>query len=60
MSFDERGQPVYGVLATDRTHQVKAHLLFDLPLGTSVGARFFGASGLPRTRPRLRTVSELI
>jgi hypothetical protein len=50
MSFDERGQPVYGVLATDRTHQVKANLLFDFPFGTSVGASFFGASGLPRTR----------
>ena len=50
MSFDERGQPVYGVLATDRTHQVKANLLFDFRFGTSVGAAFFGASGLPRTR----------
>jgi hypothetical protein len=50
MSFDERGEPVYGVLATDRTHQLKAHLLFDLPFGTSLGASFFGASGLPRTR----------
>src|SRR5207344_86220 len=28
-SFDERGQPVYGVLATDRTHQIKARLLYD-------------------------------
>jgi hypothetical protein len=50
MSFDERGQPVYGVLATDRTHQLKAHLLLELPFGTSVGASFFGASGLPRSR----------
>jgi hypothetical protein len=50
MSFDEQGEPVYGVLATDRPHQLKAHLLFDLPFGTSVGARFFGASGVPRTR----------
>jgi hypothetical protein len=50
MSFDERGEPVYGVLATDRPHQLKAHLLFDLPFGTSLGARVFGASGIPRTR----------
>ena len=50
MSFDERGEPVYGVLATDRTHQVKANLLFDFPFGTSIGASFFAASGLPRTR----------
>lgn len=50
MAFDERGEPVYGVLATDRTHQLKVHLLFDLRFGTSIGARFFGASGIPRTR----------
>lgn len=50
MAFDERGQPVYGVLATDRPHQVKAYLLVDIPFGTSIGAGFFGASGIPRTR----------
>ncbi len=50
MSFDERGEPVYGVLATDRTHQLKAQLLLDFPFGTSVGASWFGASGIPRTR----------
>ncbi len=50
MSFDERGEPVYGVLATDRTHQLKAHLLHDFAFGTSLGASWFGASGLPRTR----------
>jgi hypothetical protein len=49
-SFDERGQAVYGPLATDRPHQLKAHLLVDLPFGTSVGARWIGASGAPRTR----------
>ena len=49
-SFDERGTPVDGVLATDRTHQTKAQVLFDWPVGTSVGARWFGASGIPRTR----------
>ena len=50
MSFDETGTPVYGVLATDRTHQVKTHLLADFPTGTSVGVRWLGASGIPRTR----------
>jgi hypothetical protein len=49
-SFDERGTPVDGVLATDRTHQTKAQVLFDWPVGTSLGARWFGASGIPRTR----------
>jgi hypothetical protein len=48
--FDERGEPVYGVLATDRTHQLKIQLLFDFRFGTSVGASWFGASGIPRTR----------
>ena len=50
MSFDERGEPVYGVLATDRPHQLKAQVLFDFAFGTSVGASWFGASGIPRTR----------
>jgi hypothetical protein len=49
-SFDEHGAPVSGVLATDRTHQTKVHVLYDWPIGTSVGARWFGASGIPRTR----------
>ena len=49
-SFDERGLPLDGVLATDRTHQTKVHFLVDWPIGTSVGARWFGASGIPRTR----------
>ena len=50
MSFDENGEPVYGVLATDRPHQLKAQLLFDFAFGTSVGVSWFGASGIPRTR----------
>jgi hypothetical protein len=48
--FDERGETVYGVLATDRTHQLKIQLLFDFPFGTSVGSSWFGASGIPTTR----------
>ena len=50
MSFDENGEPVYGVLATDRPHQFKAQVLFDFAFGTSVGVNWFGASGIPRTR----------
>jgi hypothetical protein len=50
MSFDQNGEPVYGVLATDRPHQFKAHVLLDLSFGASVGASWFGASGIPRTR----------
>jgi len=50
MAFDERGTPVYGALATDRTHELKANVLVDLPAGASIGARWFGASGAPKTR----------
>lgn len=50
MAFDERGEPVYGRLATDRPHQVKAHALLDLAFGTSLGLRWFGASGTPKAR----------
>jgi hypothetical protein len=50
MAFDERGREVEGVLATDRPHQLKAHALLDLPVGTSLGLSWFGASGIPVTR----------
>ena len=50
MAFDELGEPVYGVLATDRPHQLKANFVLDTGHGASVGARWFGASGTPRTR----------
>jgi hypothetical protein len=49
-SFDERARPVYGVLATDRPHQMKVHGLYIWPFGTSVGVAWYGASGIPRTR----------
>jgi Carboxypeptidase regulatory-like domain/TonB dependent receptor/TonB-dependent Receptor Plug Domain len=49
-SFDERARPVYGVLATDRPHQVKVQGLYIWPFGTSVGVAWYGASGIPRTR----------
>jgi len=50
MPFDETGQPVYGALSTDRPHQIKAQFLCELPFGTTVGASWFGASGIPRSR----------
>jgi hypothetical protein len=50
MAFDERAEPVYGSLATDRPHQVKLHVLGDFRFGTSVGASVYAASGMPRTR----------
>jgi hypothetical protein len=50
MAFGEDGQPVDGPLATDRTHQIKAQLIYDFPFGTVVGASWYGASGIARSR----------
>lgn len=50
MSFNERGESVLGRLATDRPHQFKAQLLYDLPFGSSVGLYQLVASGVPVTR----------
>ena len=50
MSFDERGQPVSGPLASDRPHRMKASALVDCGFGFSLGAQWFGMSGIPRTR----------
>jgi carboxypeptidase family protein len=50
MPFDEHGLPVYGVLATDRPHQLKANAVVHLSFGTSLGVQAFAASGVPRTR----------
>lgn len=50
MMFDESGQPVFGPLPTDHPHQVKAQGIYSFPFGTSVGANFYIASGLPVSR----------
>ena len=50
MAFDERGEAVYGVLATDRPHQLKINAYYEAGVGVSVGTRWFGGSGIPRTR----------
>jgi hypothetical protein len=50
MSFDQNAQPVYGLLRTDRTHQIKAQLVYDFASGTTVGASWFGSSGVPVSR----------
>lgn len=50
MAFDEKGQPVYGLLGTDRTHQAKIQAVYDASFGTSVGLNFYAASGIPMTR----------
>jgi hypothetical protein len=50
MSFDESGNPVNGVLATDRPHQVKAQFIYSFPFGASLGINQYVASGIPITR----------
>jgi outer membrane receptor for ferrienterochelin and colicin len=50
MMFDGSGQPVYGLLPTDRTHQFKAQLIYDFNIGLSAGVNWWAASGVPRTR----------
>lgn len=48
MSFDSSGQPVDGLLGTDRPHQCKLQATYDLPWGTTVGGDYFLASGTPQ------------
>ncbi len=50
MSFDANAEPVFGLLATDRTHQVKLQAIYDTPFGVAVGGNWFLASGIPITR----------
>jgi hypothetical protein len=48
--FNERGQPNYGRLATDRPHQVKSSLQYSTTFGLSASAFQSISSGLPVTR----------
>jgi hypothetical protein len=50
MMFQDGGTPAIGPLPTDRPHQFKAQLIYQLPFGTSVGLNEYVASGLPVTR----------
>jgi hypothetical protein len=50
MMFDESGKPVYGRLATDRPHQLKAFVVYSTTFGLNVSAFQFVGSGLPVTR----------
>jgi hypothetical protein len=50
MMFDQTGQPVYGVLGTDRPVQFKANGFYTMPWGTNVGAVYYAMSGTPVTR----------
>jgi hypothetical protein len=50
MMFDEKGQPVYGPLATDRPHQFKAFATYAWNFGLTASLFEFVGSGLPVTR----------
>ncbi len=50
MMFDQHGQPVFGLLPTDRPHQVKLQGIYSFATGTSVGLNFYMSSGAPVTR----------
>ena len=50
MAFDQWGNPSYGVLPTDRTHQLKAQFIYDFKFGLSAGLNWWGFTGVPRTR----------
>jgi hypothetical protein len=47
MTFDKNGNPVYGLLGTDRPHQLKAQLMYRMPWNTIVGFNQRVASGIP-------------
>jgi hypothetical protein len=50
MAFGSDAQPVYGRLNTDRPHQLKLNGFYELPTGTSLGAVYSTASGIPISR----------
>lgn len=50
MAYGQDGQPVYGPLGTDRPHQFKSQFIYDFDFGTTVGAGYRIASGVPVTR----------
>ncbi len=46
-SYDPQGNLVFGDLSTDRPHQFKAQLIYDLPWGTTLGLNQYVGSGTP-------------
>ncbi|MEO8360460.1 MAG: TonB-dependent receptor [Vicinamibacteria bacterium] len=50
IQFQGDGTAAYGLLPTDRTHQLKLQLVYDFKFGTSAGLNWYGASGIVRTR----------
>jgi hypothetical protein len=48
MSFDETGEPVFGRLQTDRPHQLKALVTYQLPFRIGAAVDYFLATGTPQ------------
>jgi len=46
-AYDENGDPVYGRLPTNRTHQLGAQFLYTFPIGFNVGVNQYIGSGTP-------------
>ena len=46
-AYDQNGDPVYGRLATDRTHQLGAQFLYSFQFGFNVGVNQYIGSGTP-------------
>jgi hypothetical protein len=49
MSYDSKGQAVYGLLPTDRPHTFKLSGGYDFNFGTTIGVNYFLESGVPQT-----------
>ena len=47
-SFNHLGQPVFGLLQTDRPHLFEVQGTYDLPWGTGLGLYWIGQSGTPQ------------
>ena len=47
--YDANAEPVYGRLATDRTHQLRAQFLYSFNFGLSLGVTQYVGSGTPRS-----------
>ena len=46
-SFDQNGDPVFGLLATDRPHQLKLQGIYSFPFGLTASAFYRFTSGTP-------------
>jgi hypothetical protein len=46
-AYDENGDPVYGNLPTNRTHQLGAQFLYSFPIGFNIGVNQYIGSGTP-------------